>query len=65
MAGTPGAAKAGRIAARVLALTGVDVLTDSDLLERARIDFAEKTGNAPYRSPIPLGQQPPLPVSQP
>ncbi len=65
MAGTPGAAKAGRVAARVLALTGVDVLTDSDLLERARADFAEKTRNAPYRSPIPPGQEPPLPASQP
>ena len=45
--------------------TGIDVLTDSDLLERARADFAEKTRDAPYRSPIPPGQEPPLPARQP
>jgi aminobenzoyl-glutamate utilization protein B len=65
MAGTPGAAKAGHVAARVLALTGVDILTDSNLLERAKKDFAEKTRNAPYQSPIPPGQPPPLPAGQP
>ena len=62
--GTPGSAKAAQVAARVLALTGVDILTDADLLERARAFFREKKGDAPYRSPIPVDQKPPLPKKQ-
>jgi aminobenzoyl-glutamate utilization protein B len=62
-AGTPGAAKAAHVAARVLALTGVDVLTDPGLVERARAEFVEKTGGRRYRSPLPKGQAPPLPDS--
>ena len=62
--GTPGSAKAAQVAARVLALTGIDILTDADLLERARAFFREKRGDAPYRSPIPTDQKPPLPKKQ-
>jgi aminobenzoyl-glutamate utilization protein B len=57
--GRPGAAKAALVAAKVLAATGLDLLTDPALLARAQAAFKEKT--PPYRSPIPAGQKPPLP----
>jgi aminobenzoyl-glutamate utilization protein B len=44
-----------------MALTGIDLLTDPDLLEEARAFFLEQTGGLAYESPIPLDQQPPLP----
>jgi aminobenzoyl-glutamate utilization protein B len=59
--GTPGASRAAQVAARVLALTGVDLLTDPELLASARAFYLEKTGGAPYRSPIPVDQEPPPP----
>ena len=61
--GTPGAARAAQVAARVLALNGVDLLPDPDLLKRARAFFLEKKGGKPYQSPIPVDQKPPLPES--
>lgn len=62
--GRPGAAKAAQVAARVLALTGMDVLTNPALLNSAQEYHREKTAGKPYRSPIPLEQKPPLPDSQ-
>jgi aminobenzoyl-glutamate utilization protein B len=59
--GLPGAARAAVTAAKVLALTGVDLLTQPDLLRAARDDFDKRTEGKPYRSPIPAGQKPPLP----
>jgi aminobenzoyl-glutamate utilization protein B len=59
--GIPGAAKAAQVAARVLVLTGVDLLTNSDLLSSAQDEFLEKTGSEPYHSPIPADQKPLLP----
>lgn len=59
--GIPGAAKAAQVAARVLALTGVDLLTDPDLLSDAQDDFLEKTEGEPYQSPVPADQKPILP----
>jgi aminobenzoyl-glutamate utilization protein B len=44
-----------------LALTGVDLLADSDLIERAGADFRARTGGESYVSPIPTDQKPPLP----
>ncbi len=64
-AGTPGAAKAARVAARVLALTGIDVLTDPELLARARAEFALQSRNLPYKSPLPPDQAPSLPETRP
>jgi aminobenzoyl-glutamate utilization protein B len=55
------AVEAANVAAKVLALTGIDILTDADLLEQARAYFLEQTGGAAYQSPIPLDQKPPLP----
>ena len=51
------------MAARVLALTGVDLFTDADLREAAKAFFREQTGGKPYASPLPPDQPPPLPVS--
>lgn len=59
--GRPGAEKAAVAAAKVLALTGLDVLTRPALLAAARADFEKKRGGRPYRSPIPAGQKPPVP----
>jgi aminobenzoyl-glutamate utilization protein B len=59
--GLPGAAKAAVTAAKVLAMTGVDLLTQPKLLERARAEFQKQSAGKPYRSPIPTGQKPPLP----
>jgi aminobenzoyl-glutamate utilization protein B len=60
--GTEGAVKGANVAALVIALTGVDMLTDADLLRRAKSVFAEMTGGKPYEAPIPKEQEPPLPV---
>ncbi len=59
--GRPEAARAAQIAARVLALTAMDLLTDAELLEAAQAFHRQKTGGEPYVSPIPKDQKPPLP----
>ncbi len=61
--GTDGARRGAHVAARVLALTGIDLLMDRDMLERAKAVYREKTEGKPYRSPIPQDQEPPLPVT--
>lgn len=61
--GTGAAVKGAVVATKVIALTGIDLLTDADLLERAQAAFEESTGGQPYKSPIPEGQAPPLPES--
>ena len=59
--GTPGAVKGAVLAAKVLALTSMDVLTDPDLLAEAQVYFQEKTDGKPYESPVPADQEPILP----
>lgn len=59
--GTEGAVKGAVLAAKVLALTGIDVLTNPDLLQEAQAFFQEKTGGRPYESPVPADQEPILP----
>ena len=59
--GTDGSVRATVAAAKVIALMGVDLLTDSSLLEQAKEFYLEKTGGAPYLSPIPVNQAPPVP----
>jgi len=59
--GIPGASKASVVAAKVLAATGVDLLTDPALLASAQAFLKKKTEGRPYRSPIPEGQKPPVP----
>jgi aminobenzoyl-glutamate utilization protein B len=62
--GTDGAVRAAEVAARVLALTGIDMLMDADLMERAQAFFEEATGGEAYRSPIPVDQVPPVPEKE-
>jgi len=59
--GTEWSVAAADVAARVLAMTGIDMLTDPDLLAAAKADHAERTGGEPYVSPLPEGQAPPVP----
>ena len=49
------------VAAKVMAATGVDLLTDPALLSSAQAFLKKKTEGRPYRSTIPEGQKPPLP----
>jgi aminobenzoyl-glutamate utilization protein B len=48
------------VAAKVLATTGVDLLTQPKLLKAAKEFFKEASGGRPYRSPIPVDQPPPV-----
>ena len=59
--GTPAAVKGGVVATKVIALTGFDLLTDAELRQQARATFDELTNGAPYESPIPEDQAPPVP----
>jgi aminobenzoyl-glutamate utilization protein B len=59
--GTEGSVKGAEVAAKVLALTGVDLLLNPDLIREARAFFDEKTGGKPYVSPVPADQKPPKP----
>lgn len=59
--GTVAGVKGAVVAAKVLALTGADLLTNTTLLEEARAYFEEKTGDKDYKSPIPQDQTVPLP----
>ncbi|WP_420633370.1 amidohydrolase [Candidatus Palauibacter sp.] len=59
--GTEWAAAAADVAARVLAMTGMDLLTDPDLLEAAQAAHREATAGRPWRAAIPRDQKPPVP----
>jgi aminobenzoyl-glutamate utilization protein B len=59
--GLEGSVVGAEVAAKVLALTGIDILIDAGLLAEARAFFEEKTEGRPYVSPVPEGQGPPLP----
>ena len=58
--GTAAGRKGAVVAAKVLAATGVDLLTRPDLLKEALKFFKEASGGKPYRSPIPATQPPPV-----
>lgn len=49
-------------AARVLAATGIDILTDADLRQAARDDFERRTNGKPYVSPLGPEMQRPLEI---
>ena len=40
-------------ASKVLALTGIDLLTDAELRKQAKADFDKRTEGYTYKSPIP------------
>jgi aminobenzoyl-glutamate utilization protein B len=51
-------------AAKVIAASGIDLLMNTDIIEEAQKEFAEKTEGNPYKSVIPEGQKPPLPEKE-
>jgi aminobenzoyl-glutamate utilization protein B len=59
--GTSAGIKGAVVAAKVIALTAADLVTDPELLSAAREDFLERSGGRPYQSPIPADQPRPLP----
>ena len=59
--GKAGAAKKGLVyAAKAMAGTAVDLLTDPALLERAKADHRARLARTPYTSPIPADVKPPI-----
>jgi aminobenzoyl-glutamate utilization protein B len=58
-AGSPIAHKGLLVAAKVLALSTVQLLQEPRALEEARADFRERLKNRPYQTVIPPGQQTP------
>ncbi len=42
-------------AAKIMASTAVDLLTDAELLASARKEFSTRTTQTPYDSPLPDG----------
>jgi len=59
--GSDAGIRGGVAAAKIIALTGVDLLTDAELRKHARAKFVAKTGAEPYKSPVPDDQPAPLP----
>ncbi len=49
----PAAHKAMVQAAKAMAATAIDMLSDEDLLKQARTEWEERTAGAPYQCPIP------------
>jgi aminobenzoyl-glutamate utilization protein B len=47
-------------AAKVMAATAIDLLTNEDALDKAREEHRQRTGNKQYKSPIPPDHKPPL-----
>ncbi|MCL4561437.1 MAG: amidohydrolase [Chloroflexi bacterium] len=46
-------------AAKVMALSAMDLYSDAALLQKARAEFAKATEGQPYRTPLPENVQPP------
>lgn len=59
--GTSIGLKGADFAARVLALTGVELFVNKELLAEAKKDFDSRTEGKAHRSPIPIDQKPPVP----
>ena len=49
-------------AAKVMAATGIDLLTDTDLLKKAKEEHKQRMAGKEYKSPLPSEMQPPLDV---
>ena len=58
--GTTAGRKGAVVAAKVIAATGIDLLTQPSLLEEAKAFFLKATGGKPYQSPLPADQAPPV-----
>ena len=57
--GSPIGHKGMMVAAKVLALSTVDLLQDADALREARADFQKRMKDRPYTTVIPKGQKAP------
>ena len=57
--GTRAGRKGAVAAAKVIAATGVDLLTNPTLVKEAKAFFLEATDGKPYQSPVPANQKPP------
>lgn len=57
--GTRAGRKGAVVAAKVIAATGIDLLTNRTLLEEAKSFFLKAKDGKPYKSPIPADQKPP------
>jgi aminobenzoyl-glutamate utilization protein B len=60
--GGPIGEKGGAVAAKALACTMLDLLTDSQLRRETREDWQQRRGSDPYVTTIPRDQGPPLPT---
>jgi aminobenzoyl-glutamate utilization protein B len=49
-------------AAKVMAATGIDLLTDTGVLKRAKKEHKQRLAGKEYKSPLPSGIQPPLDI---
>jgi aminobenzoyl-glutamate utilization protein B len=58
--GTRAGRKGAVAAAKVIAATGVDLLTQPKLLKEAKAFFLKATDGKPYQSPVPVDQKPPI-----
>jgi len=47
-------------AAKIMAMTGLELMTNPEELNKVRTEFQEATKDSPYKSPIPEGVGPPL-----
>src|SRR3954452_19221237 len=61
---TPAAHKGMIHAAKIMAATAINALSDSDLINRAKGDLSAHTASQPYRSPLPPELKPPVDMSK-
>lgn len=62
--GTQAGRKGAVVAAKVIAATGLDILTNAELVKEAKQSFLEATEGKPYQSPVPADQKPPIGKAQ-
>ena len=48
------------VGAKTLAVTGIEILMDPEIVKKAREEFEEKTQEFTYKSAVPEGQKPPV-----
>ena len=59
--GSPGGLKGMMVAAKTIAASSIEVLMDTEIVEKAQAEFKERTKDLPYKSAVPVDQLPPLP----
>lgn len=51
-------------AAKILALSAIEIMSNLELVDRAKLEFEEATKDSPYKSPFPEGFKPPVAKKQ-